>query len=78
MEILTDYNDEYTLDDALWDTYYEQLEYYWYDCRPKHIEKDFEELSYHEVEQLKRDYKTYLEQDEANYNPERFYMTGGI
>ena len=60
------------------DLYWNKLEDYWYKIRPHNIERDFEELSSYELDDLKRNYKTFVEMEEQYTNPERFYMTGGL
>lgn len=59
------------------DAYWEKLERYWYKMRPHTIDRDFEELTSRELDQLKRDFESYMENEDATLNPERFYMTGG-
>ena len=69
----SDYAD--AMSDALW----ERLQEFYYKSPMYNLlEKDWEELSYWETEQLKRDYQKDLEESEAITDPERFYCTGGL
>lgn len=56
------------------DAFWKKLEDYWYEYRPHNIDRDFEELNSYELEQVKRNYAAFMEEQ---YNPEMFYATGG-
>jgi len=53
------------------DDYYDALEAFWYKHRT--IEKDWEELNWYEVDQVKRDYAKHKQDMEQWSDPECFF-----
>ena len=77
MNNFSDLYEPYTAADAKEDAYWEALEAFWYETRPAHIDKDWEELNWYEADNLRMQYSKHLEEEEAETNPCRYYMIEG-
>jgi len=58
------------------DEYWRRLEYFFYQIQKHDCEKTFEGLRDIEIEELKINFRTFMQNQEASYNPERFYGVG--
>lgn len=70
-----DLYEEFTPADAKEELYWQSLEAFWYQVRK--IEKDWEELNWFEVDNVKMQFAEYKEAEEAHYNPTDYYMLEG-